>query len=326
MPIRINLGQGDYLTPLNAQELLQIEEDFSQKCVMCRENLTEETKTVEHIYPKWLQKQFGLWDKKLVFPNGSSMPYRQITVPCCKACNGGIMSEWEKQVGNAVSKGYDSFINLDEEIIAWWVYKLYYTKLVKELSLKNDLKNPDSEMMFTNQLLSEYKPIYYYMCELLKGTKFVCPKPYELYVYRTAADNSFDYLDDISRHVVYIKMNDILVVCALDSFSFFNMQYEREIRGLNALERVEPIQALELFAKIVYFRSHYKFDTGHRNIITDQGLLIDSKIVNPVQLREFKIEELYAMMVSMLRWRGYEGEVPKWQEGKMFTFIPCNTK
>jgi len=325
MPIRISLGQGDYLTPINAHEMMQIENNYLQRCVMCREVLAEETKTVEHIYPKWLQNQFDLWNKRLTFPNGSSMPYRQITVPCCKACNGGIMSEWEKQVGNAVSKGYDSFVNLDEEIIAWWIYKLYYTKLVRELSLKIDLKNPNSEMMFTEELLSKYNPIYYYMCELLKGTKFIGPKPYELYIYRTSADNSFNYIDDISRHVVYMKMNDILIVCALDSFSFFSEKYEREIRGLDALNSVQPIQALELFTKIVYFRSHYKFDTGHSNIITNQGLRIASKILDPVQLREFRIEELYAMMVSMLRWCGYEGDTPEWQDGKMFTLIPSNS-
>ena len=191
--------------------------------------------------------------------------------------------------------------------------------------MKIDLKNPNSEMMFTEELLSKYNPIYYYMCELLKGTKFIGPKPYELYIYRTSADNSFNYIDDISRHVVYIKMNDILIVCALDSFSFFSEKYEREIRGLDALNSVQPIQALELFTKIVYFRSHYKFDTGHSNIITNQGLRIASKILDPVQLREFRIEELYAMMVSMLRWCGYEGDTPEWQDGKMFTLIPGNS-
>ena len=119
-------------------------------------------------------------------------------------------------------------------------------------------------------------------------------------------------------------MNDILIVCALDSFSFFSERYEREISGFDALDSVQPIQALELFAKIVYFRSHYKFDTGHSNIVTNQGLRIASKILNPVQLRELRVEELYAMMVSMLRWRGYEGETPELQDGKMFTLIPSN--
>ena len=322
MPIKISLGQGDYLTPINAYELTQINDNYLDRCVMCRDKLSEETRSAEHIYPKWLQNQFCLWDKKLRLPNDSTIPYRQMTVPCCKACNGGVMSDWEKHIGNAVSQGYEAFVKLDEEIIAWWVYKLYYTKLVKELSLRTDIKDPESETIITDKLLAEYNPIYYYMCELLKGTKFLDPKPYELYIYRTLPDNGFDYVDDISRHVVYIKMNDILIVCALDSFSFFAEQYERENRGLDALDDVQPLQALELFTKIIYYRAHYKYDTGHSNIITNRGLEIASKIMNPVQQREFRIEELYAMMVSMLRWRGYEGDMPKWREGQMFTLIP----
>ena len=321
MPIKINLGQSNYLTPINAHELAQIENDLFSRCVMCRDILDRETSTVEHIYPKWLQNEFNLWDKRLTLPNGSSIPYRQLTVPCCKECNGGIMADWEKRVQNAVEQGYDAFVQLEEEIIAWWIYKLYYTKLIKELSLKSDIRDPNSEMIFTDRLLKDYYPIYYYMCELIKGTKFSHPKPYELYIYRTYQDHSFDYIDDIARHVVYIEMNDILIVCALDSFGFFSVQYEKELQSLNSMDKISSIQALELFVKIVYYRTHYKFDTGHGNIINNTRLIITSKIINPQQIREFNLEELYTMMVSLLHMRGYPGPIPEYKEKSMFSFI-----
>ena len=324
MPTKINLGHGNFLTPINAYDLAQIENGILSRCVMCRDILNKDTRTVEHIYPKWLQTQFQLWDKKLSLPNGSEIPYRRLTVPCCKECNGGIMADWEKKIQTAVSQGYDTFIRLDEEIVAWWIYKLYYTKLVKELSLKANIKDPNSEMIISEILLKEYHPIYYYMCELLKGTKFSTPKPYELYIYRTSPDNDFDYVDDIARHVVYVQMNDILIICALDSFGFFKAQYEKELLQLNSLDTVSTIQALELFVKIVYYRTHYKFDTGHGRIISSSGLIITSEILNPEQLREFNLMELYAMMVSMLRFRGYHGSIPEWRENSMFSFICCN--
>lgn len=324
MPIKINLGYGNYITPINALELMQIDDYLLSRCVMCRELLTKDTKSIEHIYPKWLQKQFQLWDKKLTLPNGSQIPYRQLTVPCCKECNGGIMSDWEKKIQTAVSQGYDSFINLDEEIIAWWVYKLYYTKLIKEISLKADIKNPHSDTIFPEIFLKEYSPIYYYMCELLKGTTFSAPKPYELYIYRTDRNNAFDYVDDIARHVVYIQMNDILIVCALDSFNLFRIQYEKELQCLDSMGIVSPLQALELFVKIVYYRTHYKFDTGHGKIINKSGLMITSKIISIEQFREFNLAELYAMMVSMLQWHRYPGKVPEWKEGHMFSLICGN--
>lgn len=324
MPLKINLGYGNYLTPMNTHELMQIEDCFSSRCVMCRNLLTKDTKSAEHIYPKWLQNQFHLWDKKLTLPNGSQIPYRQLTVPCCKECNGGLMADWEKQIQTAVEQGYDSFISLKEEVVVWWIYKLYYSKLIKELSIKSDIKNPHSDTMFTEMLLKEYSPIYFYMCELLKGTKFNDPKPYELYIYRTSQSHAFDYVDDISRHVVYLQMNDILIVCALDSFNLFRIQYENELRSLGSMGIVHPLQSLELFVKMIYFKTHYKFDTEHDQIIDSSGPMISSKIMNLEQFQEFNTAELYEMMVSLLNRFGYPYNISEYKEGTMFSLICGN--
>lgn len=206
MATKIKLDQGIYLTPLNSESLLEIQDNLEARCFMCREILTNENKTVEHIYPKWLQKHCGLWDQKITLPNGSTMPYRQYTVPCCKDCNGTVMADFENQIRSTILQGYNSFKGLNEEIIAWWLYKLYYAKLVKQLSLKNDIKNPESSMMLSAEDLQKYDAIYYYMCQLLKGVKFKTPKPYEIYVYKTVPEPAFDYIDDISRNVLYLKI------------------------------------------------------------------------------------------------------------------------
>ena len=124
MATKIKLDQGIYLTPLNSESLLEIQDNLEARCFMCREILTNENKTVEHIYPKWLQKHCGLWDQKITLPNGSTMPYRQYTVPCCKDCNGTVMADFENQIRSTILQGYNSFKGLNEEIIAWWLYKL----------------------------------------------------------------------------------------------------------------------------------------------------------------------------------------------------------
>lgn len=67
MATKIKLDQGIYLTPLNSESLLEIQDNLEARCFMCREILTNENKTVEHIYPKWLQKHCGLWDQKSLY-------------------------------------------------------------------------------------------------------------------------------------------------------------------------------------------------------------------------------------------------------------------
>lgn len=148
MATKIKLDQGIYLTPLNSESLLEIQDNLEARCFMCREILTNENKTVEHIYPKWLQKHCGLWDQKITLPNGSTMPYRQYTVPCCKDCNGTVMADFENQIRSTILQGYNSFKGLNEEIIAWWLYKLYYAKLVKQLII--DASGPYIENKIIN--------------------------------------------------------------------------------------------------------------------------------------------------------------------------------
>ena len=321
MPIKFDIAKDISLIPLNSREKAQINADFLSRCVMCRELIDPETKTDEHIYPKWLQHQFNLWNKKLVLPNGIGMPYRMITVSCCKECNGGAMSAWENIIKKAVAEGYDAFIKLDEEIIVWWIYKLYYTKLVKELSLKKDIKDPKSENIFTEAFLAKYNTIYYYMSELLKGVKFDSPKPYELYIYRTYKCDWFDYIDDISDHVVYLVMNDIVLICALDNFEFLRVQYQKEIQKLEELDVVNPYQALELYCKIAYYKSHYKFNTEHSTRIDSSGVTISSRVIDLEQPKEFDGMELYMTMKELMLSRGYEGEFPEYKENTMFSFI-----
>lgn len=322
MSTRIKLVNGINLTPLNSYELSQMDNRFSTECVMCRNKLNKDTRTQEHIYPKWLQERYNLYNEFITLPNGSNTPYRQLTVPCCKECNGGIMSEWEKQIQQASAEGYDSFIKLNEEVIVWWLMKLYYSKLIKELTYRENIKDPNSPMMLTDEQMKEYNTIYYYMSELIKGIKFNTPKPYELYIYRTFSDKHFDYIDDILRHVVYVQLSDILIVCAFDSFSFFNIQYQREIEKLNDMEIIHPFQALELFSKIVYYKSHYRFDTEHKSSIDINGITIDSKIINAYQLREFNLKELHDCFKQILLLGGYPFAIPPFIEKSMFTLIP----
>ena len=48
MATKIKLDQGIYLTPLNSESLLEIQDNLEARCFMCREILTNENKTVEH--------------------------------------------------------------------------------------------------------------------------------------------------------------------------------------------------------------------------------------------------------------------------------------
>src|SRR6185437_5829167 len=56
-------------------------------CFLCGRRLGIRNRSDEHVIPRWVQDRFGLWNERLNLLNGSSIPYRQLTVPCCRTCN-----------------------------------------------------------------------------------------------------------------------------------------------------------------------------------------------------------------------------------------------
>jgi hypothetical protein len=52
----------------------------------------------EHVIPKWLQHECRLFDERLTLLNGTYIPYRNLTVPCCIDCNTGFLSNIESTV------------------------------------------------------------------------------------------------------------------------------------------------------------------------------------------------------------------------------------
>lgn len=56
-------------------------------CVFCGEDLAFAGRTMEDVFPKWLQREYGLADQNLVLINGTTARYSQLTVPACAQCN-----------------------------------------------------------------------------------------------------------------------------------------------------------------------------------------------------------------------------------------------
>lgn len=322
MGVRNKLGGGLELIKLNSEnDILGIDKLYN-KCIMCREDMDESEKTKEHIFPRWLQKKYKLENEKMILPNGTTMKYNQFLVSCCKDCNGGIMSEWENRIKDAVNAGYDEIKKMDINIIAWWIYKLYYSKLVKENQLRNDIRNPLSKKIIDDEHIKQYNCLYMVMSNLIKGISYEGFIPYEIYIFKTEDELPFDYIDDIETNTVYMKMGNIILICCLDSYNIYKIQYKRELEGLKKLDSIHPLQAIELFTKMVYFRRHYGFCTKENYVIDVNGCRMKTEVCDLYQIKEFDLEELLKLFTNVLSLRGVDVSKYKDKDGKMKTFIP----
>jgi hypothetical protein len=98
-------------------------------CFIC----AQPADTVEHVIPKWLQRRFDLWNQHISLPNGTSIPYRQLTIPACSRCNSVVLAPLEQCVESGAASESD---------IWKWANKIHYGLGFKHQFLEWDRRNP----------------------------------------------------------------------------------------------------------------------------------------------------------------------------------------
>lgn len=220
-------------------------------CFLCGKCILEEY-SVEHIFPRWLQTEFDLWNYQVHLLNNSFIQYRYLTVPCCKSCNNEILSNIENALRNALSGGYEKFCKLEEPIIFHWIGKIFYSLLYKELSLLTDRSKPYLGTINTKKYLETFNGLHTLLQTARYPTKFKFHFPWSIFIFNLKPfgdERDFDYHDDADRGTVKIRMRDVgLIVCLLD-----NGSVKHKINNMfNCIEGqvIHPIQFEEISAII----------------------------------------------------------------------------
>src|SRR5262249_3025796 len=109
-----------------AEHLKAVLEHPYQKdtCFICACVLDDTNRTAEHVVPRWLQERFSLWNKRLFLLNGTSIPYRQLTIPCCFECNNQRLCPLENRISNAIATGYEAIRQLPPLDLFRWFAKI----------------------------------------------------------------------------------------------------------------------------------------------------------------------------------------------------------
>lgn len=221
----------------------------SGRCFVCGDLPT--TGPGEHILPKWLQTKFELFDERLTLINGTFIPYRSLTVPCCAECNTGFLSKIEAEVQEIVRRGCIQS-SADRLSVARWMAKILVGVLVKETALLLDRKNPALGNILPADFIDEFAHCQLLLQSSRKPTQFRALHgtfPFTLYWYRIdGADNGFDLSTDIVGQSIAVRVGKL-------GFAFVNdggLQMIHGPRGPYGLEgaTVLPHQFAELAARV----------------------------------------------------------------------------
>ena len=238
----------------------------------------------EHIIPRWMQRRFDLFNQSLTLINGTQIPYRQLTIPCCESCNNGFLRNIENRVIEFLEK--PDFTDTDTRAtLGRWLCKVFIGLLVKETTLLLDRQDPSKGPILSHDFLEEFRHAQFILQSARKRTVFHSlhgPHPFTLYMYRIEQDadfGDFDLYTNLVGHSIAIRFGPVGVVYVNDG----GLQYEAGRRGPLNLDgrRLHPVQFSEVVAWV-----HYKAtlrDATHLYVSseTPEGIVVEQVAVRP---------------------------------------------
>jgi hypothetical protein len=243
------------------------------ECFLCGDT-PEDVLTREHVFPRWLQDRFALWDQRMNLLNRTLIPYRQLTVPACRACNTGVLSQLEDEVRRYVLAGFETLRTIDRDRFALWLCKLYFGLLWRELSLALDRRDPAAGTIVDPELLEEFRIIRGLFKGLVQPRAFVGDmRPWSVFFVRVQAiddvRHDFDYGDGFAR-VIAMRMGDVGVIACLEDNGLQQRNHSEYIDSL-AGHSLHPVQFMELYARTAYDQMRLERQTTVVSIVPRDG-------------------------------------------------------
>jgi hypothetical protein len=222
-------------------------------CFLCGNELDDKG-TLEHVFPKWLQRKYNLWNQKLTILNGTKIQYKNITIPCCAECNNQHLSKLESEFSNALFKGFESFLNLDKLVVYQWVAKIIYGLMRKQLSLHLDRKDLSKGTILTRDFLEGFRNIHALLQSLRQDFTFSTGFPFSVFTIPLHAIKEFDeydFADNLCGMTVMFRLKEIGIIVALQDLGNHQVVANNVLKNSNG-KKFHPIQLIEMFARVTH--------------------------------------------------------------------------
>lgn len=234
----------------------QIEEHtFSlDNCFLCGCFLNEKNRTEEHVIPKWLQREFKLWNQNMTLLNHTLISYRFLTIPCCFECNNIHLKPFEDKVLKAYNGGFEVFKTLDRETIFLWLGKIYYGILYREMFLNVDRANSSVGTITNPEYLKSLYSLILFLQGIRNKHRFQDFFPASIYIFKTQRskiiEDQWDLIDFQHTPFISIRMGEIGLIAVLQDGEA-TKQFDNELDKHRNID-LHPLQFREISAKILY--------------------------------------------------------------------------
>lgn len=222
-------------------------------CFLCGCRLGIKNRADEHVIPKWIQRKYKLGNQQLHLLNGTTIPYRQLTIPCCFTCNNKYLQPIETRMSLAVAKGVAAVRAIDQHELFLWLGKMFYGLLYRELFLPWDRARNTNAKITSKVLLKQYEMHHLFLQSVRVPMIFMDFSPASILIVNTQepddVQQGWDYFDELNTMCIACRMGTVGIVAVLKDGGaqkplFPGMKLQRR--------RLHPIQFREVIAQVTY--------------------------------------------------------------------------
>ena len=113
---------------------------YGDHCFICGKSKKDTSFNNEHIFPKWLLRQYNLFNSYLILANGSEVRYDKYVIPCCTDCNKLMGRLIEQPVRELITDGSKAITKYLNEVNPWlfqiWLSLIYFKTHYKDRSYR----------------------------------------------------------------------------------------------------------------------------------------------------------------------------------------------
>lgn len=189
----------------NFLDKLKAPKDFKNYCLLCREELLE--KTNEHIFAKWMLRELEMYNDTTTIPNGTKFFFRNLTIPCCKDCNGSVLSKLENQVKEIFSRNVSTINEQDNWALFYWCLKIYIALAIKSTHLKKNLRDKESGTIFPLDYLNSLEGLFVLFQTVKYPAVFTNFKPFTIFSFNL----DFDKFDQNIIFLTHSRLHSIML-------------------------------------------------------------------------------------------------------------------
>lgn len=284
--------------------------DINKKCFFCKIN---DSDSEEHVFPKWLQRKYNLWDQRLTLKNGTTFPYKDIRIPCCSDCNSIYLSKIENEVKLWLEG--DSII--DEQKLFVWLLKIMYGLHYKELFLKTNIRDKNSDKIVKPEEVFERASLNAFLYTALDRVRFSNFTPYSIFIYRLENANldEYFYIDEPYKLYSCIQLGNIGIICSFQDDGYIKKHIEL-VNEITLNETINKFKFAEIANLVLDLKCRMKMLPNYLVTLHNGKYTFSIQDTDPKEIfKDFNISNFMNNMLKIFKLY-FEPLIIKEKEGK----------